>query len=197
MTLDREEIERLYKKHGPMVYRRCRAILGDEEEARDAMQEVFIRLLKNIDAFRGEASPTTWLYRVGTNLCLNRIRDREARSRKLRVPDPSASSRPGMSSGVTYDPEHRALVLSLLNRADEETRRIVVYYFLDELTLDEIATLIQRSVPTVRKRIKNFRALAARHLRTDTGASLHMLMASMVLKLAFDGTVSAFWSRIT
>src|SRR5215475_12227092 len=75
--MDRAELELLYTRSGAAVERRCRALLGDGEEARDMVQEVFLRAVRHADEFRGEASPTTWLYRITTNLCLNRLRDRK------------------------------------------------------------------------------------------------------------------------
>src|SRR4051794_26351158 len=76
-------VEVLYRTYGPSVWRRARALLGDEQAARDAMQEVFIRALRSQAEFRAEASPTTWLYRLPTNYCLNLIRDRARRAELL------------------------------------------------------------------------------------------------------------------
>jgi RNA polymerase sigma-70 factor (ECF subfamily) len=81
--MDLPAIEELYARYGAMVRRRARAILGEEQSALDAMQEVFVRALSERESYRGDASPVTWLYRITTNLCLNRVRDR-ARQRHRR-----------------------------------------------------------------------------------------------------------------
>ena len=65
------DVEDLSRRYGPMMLRRCRRLLTDENEALDACQDVFVRLLRN----RGRldlACPSSLLYRIATNICLNR-----------------------------------------------------------------------------------------------------------------------------
>lgn len=175
MELSRDEVRTLYESYGHVVYHRCLSMLRDEEEAHDAMQEVFVRLIRNADHFRGEAAPLTWLYRISTNFCLNRIRDRQSRAKKLAEPNPTAATLPGMSAFANIDPERRSLVASLLAQVDEQTRAIVVYYFVDEMTLDEISTLVEMSVPTLRKRIRHFQSVARRKM--DISAATMVMLA--------------------
>ena len=59
--MDAATIDELYRRYGPVVLRRARAILGDEEMARDVLQEVFVRVVEQKGSFRGEASPMTWI----------------------------------------------------------------------------------------------------------------------------------------
>ena len=61
-------LEDLYRRYGPSVLRRARTLLGNDADAQDAMQEVFMKVMRSSDDFRGAASPMTWLYRVTTNL---------------------------------------------------------------------------------------------------------------------------------
>jgi len=186
MEVTRAEIQTLYERHSHVVFGRCRTLLGNEEEAADAMQEVFIRLLKNADQFRGEASPTTWLYRVSTNLCLNRIRDRKARAAKLAHPDPSAVALPGMSAFQNVDPERRKLVETLLDKVDDETQAIVVHYYVDEMTLNEIAQVLDLSVPTLRKRIQHFQGIARRTLAISPAHTVLWMVLSASAAAAAD-----------
>jgi RNA polymerase sigma factor (sigma-70 family) len=79
-VIERDTVEALYRAYGSAVERRARALLGNDAEASDAVQDVFIRVLQCYCEFRGESSPMTWLYRITTNLCLNRLRDRRRRS---------------------------------------------------------------------------------------------------------------------
>jgi len=69
------DVEAMYRRYGPMVLRRCRSMLRDEQEAAEAMQETFVRLLVRRESLdlRGGSS---LMYRVATNVCLNRIRSR-------------------------------------------------------------------------------------------------------------------------
>src|SRR5579859_6452130 len=134
--MDLGSIEELYSRHGPMVLRRARAILGDEQAARDAMQEVFVRAIREIEGFRGEASPVTWLYRITTNYCLNKIRD-AARRREL-----MAEQGTPVEDSRETSPEAKALLRSILAKVPEELREVAVYYYADEMNQDEIAELL-------------------------------------------------------
>ena len=67
------DVERYYRTYGPMVMRRCRSLLKDEDEAADAMQDTFVRLLRHQDRLQ-ERGPSSLLYTIATNVCLNRMR---------------------------------------------------------------------------------------------------------------------------
>ena len=60
----------LFSQYGGMVLRRARALLGDEQAARDAAQEVFLQVLRSEAAFRSESSPVSWVFRITSNVCL-------------------------------------------------------------------------------------------------------------------------------
>jgi RNA polymerase sigma-70 factor (ECF subfamily) len=147
------DVETLYRTYGPMVLRRARAILGEEQAARDAMQEVFVRVLGGAEAFRGEASPTTWLYRMTTNLCLNTIRDGARRADLL-------AERWIVDEKLDAGHEGRLTVRRVLHGLPDELREIAVYYFVDQMNQDEIAELIGVSRRTVGNRLDEFRARA-------------------------------------
>ena len=70
------DVEQLYTRYGPMVIRRCRHLLRDEEEALDVAQDVFVQVLRKGDRL-SDQYPSSLLYRIATNLSLNRIRDRD------------------------------------------------------------------------------------------------------------------------
>lgn len=176
MTLNTAEIHELYAHYGALVYRRCRTLLGNEQEAQELMQEAFLRLVVHAEVLRGEASPLTWLYRVSTNLCLNRMRD--TRARKLKLDLEKSERSPGLGQGGGADPELRQLLMRLLEKADEETRACVLYYYLDDLTLEEVAELVSLSVPTVRKRLQQFQGMARRTVGLEPATSKALLLLS-------------------
>src|SRR6185295_12624900 len=72
------DVDALYQKYGPMVLRRCRRILGDDDEALDVMQEVFVRVWTHRETLDVKY-PSSLLFRIATNLSLNRLRDRQRR----------------------------------------------------------------------------------------------------------------------
>jgi RNA polymerase sigma-70 factor (ECF subfamily) len=150
-----EDLERLYARYSRSVYRRARDLLGDDEAARDATQEVFMRVMRAGGKVPAEPTPTAWLHCVTTNLCLNQLRDRN-RHRGL------LSLRYVPQTSVTANGETRATVLDILRRVPEELQDIAVYFFLDELTYDEIARLTGVSKRTVSNRLSTFRELIGR-----------------------------------
>ena len=155
------DIEELYRKHGPMVLRRCRLLLSDEERALDAMQDTFVRLLRSRE--RLEASgPSSLLYRTATNVCLNLLRGERRR--------PKAGEELLLAIASLDDHEERSAVRSFLSElfggSPESTRTIAVLHYVDRLTLEETAAQVGLSVSGVRKRL---RALRERGLALEGG----------------------------
>ena len=149
----------LYEKHAAAVYGRCRYLLREDAEARDALQDVFVKALQALPDFREAASPSTWILRIATHHCLNLIRARKTLWREqLRVLGATRRQE-------TEPPERRELVRVLLAAAPEEAQEVAVLYFIDELTQAEIAQALRRSLPTVRKRLREFLAAARAALR--------------------------------
>jgi RNA polymerase sigma-70 factor (ECF subfamily) len=146
-------LQSLYVKYGSAVHGRCRYLLKDAAQAEDAMQDVFARALVNEASFRAEASPLTWLMKIATHHCLNVIRSAGAAWR-----DEYATMQVvrGEGHGGTTSLEARDLVRKSLAKFDVETQQAVVHYWVDDLTLEEVAALLDRSVPTIRKRLRTF-----------------------------------------
>jgi RNA polymerase sigma-70 factor (ECF subfamily) len=147
-------LEVVYARHSRSVYRRALRLLGDAEAARDATQEVFVRVLRAGGEVPVEPTPTAWLYRVTTNLCLNRLRDRNRQEALLAANYVGADIAPAAA-------EARAALRQLLARIPEDLHEVAVYFFVDELTYDEIAPLLQVSRRTVSNRLAAFRTLVA------------------------------------
>ena len=153
-------LDGLYRQYGASVYGRCRYLLRDGARAEDAMQEVFAKAWTNLDGFRSEASPLTWLMKIATNHCLNVLRaDRAPWRRAFRLFREASATSTG-PTGL----EDRETVRQLLSRFDEETQAAAVHYFIDEMTLEEVARLLGRSVPTVRKRLESFAAVSGQEI---------------------------------
>jgi RNA polymerase sigma factor (sigma-70 family) len=134
--MDLADAERLFRDHGHVVLRRARRLLRSEEDAREALQDIFTRLIGAAQPFAGRSSPTTFLYAVTTNYCLQRIRDRRRRERLLRERGPLPSSTMGAQA------EAAALVTQLLAKMPEELAPVVVYYYLDQMSQEEIAGIL-------------------------------------------------------
>lgn len=155
-------LRELYERYGGAVYGRCLYLLKDRTRAEDAMQDVFARVLTHHATFREEASPLTWLMKIATHHCLNVLRSERAGWRRLFEREQQA--RPEGHGGQNVM-ELREMIRTLLSRFDEETQAAVVHYHVDEMTLEEVAKLLGRSVPTIRKRLEHFAEVSGQELR--------------------------------
>ena len=152
MTVD---VGELYREWGPMVFRRIRRFY-DAVEAEEVLHEVFVKVLENVDSFRADASPSTWLYRIATNHCLNRLRN--ARRRRELLAEHGADLYPAR---VGASQEAELLLAQLWKQLPEELLQIAVYYHVDGMTHAEIARVLDVSRRTVGNRLKELEDLAA------------------------------------
>ena len=146
-------VEQFYTKYGPMVLRRCRALLNNEEQALDAMQEVFVKVLQKSDVLDDRA-PSSLLYTIATNICLNELRRHKGRF----VQDGNEMLE--MIAGIE---NHEELVLTghfleqLFETEKETTKTMAVLHYVDGYTLEQTAAMMEMSVSGVRKRLRGLR----------------------------------------
>ena len=158
------DVEELYRKYGPMVLRRCRSLLRDEEKALDAMQDSFVRLLKGRDRLTAEA-PSSLLYCIATNVCLNMMR--AERSRPTVGGEGILDAIAG-SDDVAAEGEARALAEGILAEEAPSTRTMAVLHYVDGLTLEETAARVGISVSGLRKRLRGLRERARLSMEEGT-----------------------------
>jgi RNA polymerase sigma-70 factor (ECF subfamily) len=176
MELSDQELARLYARYGHVLFHRCRGILRNDEEARDAVQETFARVIRNADQFRAQSSPLTWMYRISTNYCLNQLRNRRGRERKHEDHREEIGG-PSVVGPSEPDDLDQGRILELLADVDEETRACVVHTYFDDCTREEVASLVGISVPTVRKRVNTFLEQARQKLGVAAAAVAAILLA--------------------
>lgn len=144
-----------YERYGPMVLRRCRRLLGAEDLALDAMQDTFVQLLTHKERLDGRA-PSSLLYRMATNVCLNRIRSRR------RHPEHPGDQLLQQIAGLHDDTESvtaaRGILGALFAKEKVSTQTIAVLHLVDGMTHAEVAAEVGLSVSGVRKRLRTLRA---------------------------------------
>ena len=160
----RERVIQLYREFGPVVYRRCVRLLGDRESARDATQEVFVKLLRE-DRLQGQAEEVLpWIYRVATHHCLNLRRDRRVRGARRGDIDGALDV---VASGAVPFPG-RLLAQQVLARFDPTTQAVAVGVLVDGMEREEVAGALGISRRTVHRKLARFLA-GARHLLLGEG----------------------------
>jgi len=141
---------KLYEAYAPMVYRRCMFLLKDEAEAKDMVQNVFLRVYERMDSL-DLSQPSSLLWNTATRLCLNRIRDKRRRgldvdSSELLLNIACAEEDDGREAG--------GILARIFSKEQESTRTIAVLHYVDGMTLEETAETVGLSVSGVRKRLR-------------------------------------------
>ncbi len=152
------DVEAYYRRYGPMVIRRCRQLLKNEELALEAAQDVFVQLIRKQDELN-EDSPSGLLLRMATNICLNLIRSRK---RRPEDPDEERLHRIAHAGDTERGVFARLRLRRILEPELESTRTIAVLHYVDGFTLEEVAQQVGLSVSGVRKRLRNLREHARR-----------------------------------
>ena len=136
-----------YRRYAPALLRKARRLLRNEEDARDAVQSLFLELLQDTT----KPCELPYLYRVLTHHCLNLLRDERNRARLLE------RETPALRGVVRIAPDALALGVDALRRlalrVDEAVMETVVYRDLDEMGQEEIASVMSVSRKTVQNRL--------------------------------------------
>jgi RNA polymerase sigma-70 factor (ECF subfamily) len=147
----RSRAAELYALYGPAVYRRCLRLLRDDDAARDATQEVFVKLVREMGRLEDRENAMGWLYTVATRHCLNVLRER--RRRGVAVPaDDLELAAPDDAAGLPG----RVLARAVLARFDEDTQAVAVGVLVDGMEQEELASALGVSRKTVQRRLERF-----------------------------------------
>jgi RNA polymerase sigma-70 factor (ECF subfamily) len=131
------------------LYRFLRHMLRDEEAAREVFQDTYIRVLRALGSFRGDASLTTWVLTIGRNVALNRIRrargkeDRNVSLDELQETVPAAVLEPG-------DPPATRSLIAAVDGLPANQREAVLLYYVEDRPVAEIAKMTGRTPNTIK-----------------------------------------------
>ena len=157
--------ELLMRRHNRMLFRTARAILRDDAEAEDALQEAYLQAYKAIGGFRAEAKLSTWLARIVANQALMRLRKRTRRGDVLPL-HPTAEPDIGMDTDMPKTPEQetqrgqiRKLLEAQIDSLPDAYRAVFMLRAVEELSVEETAAVLQIPEATVRTRLFRARSL--------------------------------------
>ncbi len=156
-------IEEWMDAYATRITRVVTGMLGDEEQARDLVQELFVKIYFNLDKFEAKSTPYTYLYRIAVNMALDckRARAREAErtfsgsstaetDMLERVPDSNHSSKPEESL-MEKDTIQR--IRNTVDTLKEPFRETAILFYLGELSLEEISMVTGDPTGTVKSRL--------------------------------------------
>jgi RNA polymerase sigma-70 factor (ECF subfamily) len=151
-----------------MLFRTARAILRDDAEAEDAVQEAYVQAYHALGSFRGEAKLSTWLARIVANEALMRLRKQTRRAEILPI-QPAATVREleqvsdnDMDNAPDTSAERKELRLALESQIDalpDSYRAVFMLRAVEELSVEETAAILQIPPATVRTRFFRARSL--------------------------------------
>ncbi len=164
---DMEAFEKLISEYEKKIYALCLHLLKDPEEAYDAAQEVCIKVWRQLESFEGQAKFSTWLYRIGTNQCLDLMRKNKRRSKDISLFQKDEESEeewllegPHEKEGVAEAVEKKVLqeVVQLgIGELKEDYQVIITLRDIEEHSYEEIAEVLDLSLGTVKSRLSRAR----------------------------------------
>jgi RNA polymerase sigma-70 factor (ECF subfamily) len=170
---DRRAFEPLVRKHERRVFRVVLAVLGNVEDAEDAMQDTFIKAYRHLDQFRRESRFTTWLTRIAVNDALQKRQSRKESVSLDESRDVESKSLPGRFEPWRADPEKlygkqeiRQLVEGAIQTLPPIYRETLVLRDVEEMSAEEAAEALGITVPALKSRLLRARLL----LRESLGA---------------------------
>ena len=181
-------METLMRRHNRAMYRTARAILRDDTEAEDAVQDAYIHAFRAIDRFRGDSAVSTWLVRIVANEALMRLRRQRRRAEVIPIDhdhgealmrDVADDKDPG-PEGAALNGEVRRMIERQIDALPGLYRPVFVMRAVQEMTVEEAAAALGLPEATVRTRFFRARAMMRMALEGDVDHAL-------VEAFAFDG----------
>jgi RNA polymerase sigma factor (sigma-70 family) len=168
-------LETLYKEYSKMVYNLCLQYLQNTEDAEEVCQDVFIQVHQHLSSFKHESTPSTWIYRITINKCLDVIKAKKRKKRfaflqsifkenSLEIKyETKEFNHPGI---LLENKEALEIVFKCLNLLKEEQKTALILHKIEKLSQQEIAeimnlsrkaveSLVQRAKQNLKKLLEN------------------------------------------
>jgi RNA polymerase sigma-70 factor (ECF subfamily) len=173
---DLPSFERLVSRYQNKIMGYSARMLSDHDEAEDVAQEVFIKAYRSLESFRGESSFSTWLYRIATNLCIDRMRKKKRSPQQAysldepidKDEDKGGREVPDYSAEPTRAVEREELrlrVREMVAEMPEKLRAVLVMCDMQGMAYEDIAKVLDVPIGTVKSRLFHARADLGRRLR--------------------------------
>lgn len=167
-TQDARAFEEIMRKHNRMLFRTARAILRDDAEAEDALQEAYVKAFRSMDAFRAESKLSTWLARIVANEALMRLR-KQARRAEIVPIQPTATVQE-LEQAMDTDSDNapdaaaerrqmRRVLESQIDALPDIYRTVFMLRAVEELSVEETAAVLGLPAATVRTRFFRARSM--------------------------------------
>lgn len=162
---DRDAFAALVSAYEGKIYNLALRYLGNREDAMDASQEVFLRVFRFLPGFQEESGFSTWIYRIGVNVCKDMLAKRTRRNElPLEIPDDEEDYRTAEVADSRYDPEViaqqadlRKALADAIGDLPQQQREMIVLRDIQGLSYEEIAKVLALESGTVKSRLSRAR----------------------------------------
>ena len=145
------EFRSIVRDFGPPLYRQAFRMLGDAEEATEAVQEILLNVHRSLADFRGESSLATWVYRIGLNTLISYRRHRCHRPcASIEAEEVQSLADEGSDIGAEYDrKETREQLARCIAKLSPRESAAITLFYMDGLGYKEIASVMDTSLSAV------------------------------------------------
>jgi RNA polymerase sigma-70 factor, ECF subfamily len=160
---DPKVFQMLYSHYRPKIHRLAMSIIKDEESVENIVQETFLKIFNMIHKFKGESSLSTWIYKIALNGSLTQLKRQQRRAMfETSVPDDRLTEECHASftspEKNSIDHDHIVFILSVLDRLEAKKKFTFIFYYVENLSINEIAEILGENRDTVSKRLLRLRA---------------------------------------
>jgi RNA polymerase sigma-70 factor (ECF subfamily) len=168
---DTEAFGLLIEKYQDMVYNYCYRFFGDPDDAFDISQDIFLKVLTQIQSFQFKSKFSTWLYRIMMNTCNNVVRSNAYKKRASGLTLVNGiKSKTGMNEG---DPEKellnkelREIMFTAINGLKPKARHVLILRDIECRSYEEISKIMNLKIGTVRSTLSRARLKVAQEIKT-------------------------------
>ncbi len=178
---DPQAWDEIIERYGERIYNLAFRFTGNQAEAEDLTQDIFLKLYRNLDRYRGDVPLMAWALRLSRNLCIDHYRHHRARRQAETVSDEVLEHLPSGDDleRRSQKRERRRLVRQALAEMSESLASVVMLRDLQGLSYDEIATFFEVPVGTVKSRLNRARRELVRRVRDRLEISSHTATGPM------------------
>lgn len=164
--------EQLVLAYERRLFSYLQRLLASKEDAEDVAQETFLRAFKNLAAFDEAQSFKTWIFSIATNAAYDVLRRRTRRGEKLLIDDPENSFETIDDTPAYYSIEVKADVAQALDGLKPEFRAVLLLFYWQELSVEQIAQMLGKPAGTVKTYLFRGRQAVKMHLQETYGSNI-------------------------
>ncbi len=174
---DRRAFAELVELYKDKIYHLGYRMLNQKQEAEDIVQETFLRVYMNLEKYDENQKFSTWIYRIATNLCIDRLRKRKpSYSIDAEVTDGEGTDWHAMLASNEAGPDEELILSETQDNIREaiqtlppKYKTVVILRYLHDMSLQEISDVLEMPVTTVKTRVHRGREFLRKKLESEYG----------------------------